>query len=298
MPIVLPPPGAPTITGLSGLLGTGFFGNLSWGPGTDFHITNLKGLDDLPGIRSNDQPRGNADGDFSGSDFLAGRVFSFDLLIIAKDNATMFADLALVEASFQPYQNFTGVFAIFNGSRVLNARCRKRAPAYDSNYKRYTCVVPVEMYAPDPRVYDGNPGPNPTASLVSPTGGFVFPLTFPLAFGLSSTPGTVTITNKGNWPVWPVYAITGPCSNPSIITAGPTTTSTLTFGINLVAGDTLVVDSDTHSVTLNGTASRRSSLQPGSTWQAIQPGSWSVTFTAAGFQAGARLSVYAPSSWI
>ena len=152
----------------------------------------------------------------------------------------------------------------------------------------------LQMTAPDPVRYSAALNvascPLPTSS-----GGVVFPLTFPLDFGQGASGGSLNLENRGTAPSWPVWRISGPCTDPVII--NPATGEQLGFGLTVQSGEVLVVDSDARTVLLQSTASRRSFLLPDSEWFPLRPGSNRIGFRAAQNEPAARLTAEWRHAW-
>lgn len=103
-------------------------------------------------------------------------------------------------------------------------------------------------------------------------GGFASPLTSPLTSDAVNI-GALNVTNLGTIPAWPVFTITGPCVNPSILNV--TTGEGLYLTTELVAGETLTLDSDPRRRTIkaDGQVNRYGALHWGrSTWPSLVPG--------------------------
>ncbi len=184
---------------------------------------------------------------------------------------------------------------------VTMARCRKFSYPINLNYGA-GLADPVNMmfHSTDPRLYTA-PTNSTSCGLPSPTGGFGFNVSFNLSFGGSSSPNSVSVANTGNFEMRPLVSIAGPCVTPSIANGSITGNPTLQFGVTLNAGDTLVVDLDAHTATLNGTASRLNTLQPGFTWWNLPANTTSViTFNSQDTsQASGTMAVQAPAgSWV
>lgn len=131
--------------------------------------------------------------------------------------------------------------------------------------------------------------------------GVTFPLTFPLAFG-AVTPVTITVTNNGTQTVYPVFTITGPCTNPTILNG--TTGAQLQFinplqtSYTVPSGNQLVVTTQPGSQSAayySGGVSAGSAggwLQPGSTWFGLPPGTTTIQFlTSDASPTGATLDI-------
>jgi hypothetical protein len=150
--------------------------------------------------------------------------------------------------------------------------------------------------APDPRRYGIDLNSQQTA-LASSSGGLVLPMTLPTAVAATTAAGSVTVLNAGSFPTRPRFLIDGPVTAPRIITIYEDgTTRELAYSEDLNAGDQLVIDTDAHSVILNGNASRRRFLS--GPWPEITPGMCTVQFKAGSYSPGARLTVEWRSAWI
>jgi hypothetical protein len=116
----------------------------------------------------------------------------------------------------------------------------------------------VSLLAADPRIYRADVTEGvyvPTAA--GDTGGVSFPLSFPLEFsGSSGAAAGMELTNGGNFPTPPVWTITGPVVNPTIVSDLPGAPAIATVGCALNAGDTLVIDVASRSVLLGGVTER------------------------------------------
>ena len=85
----------------------------------------------------------------------------------------------------------------------------------------------LSLVAPDPRKY-GNEQSASTGLPIT-TGGLSLPISLPVAIGATTTSGRLTVTNEGNMPTRPVFAITGPCA-PFTITQVSTGRRSRRFG--------------------------------------------------------------------
>lgn len=79
-------------------------------------------------------------------------------------------------------------------------------------------------------------------------------MTWPLNFGAPGSTGALTARNTGTAPAHPVVEFRGPVSMPSLTNLA--TGDVLEYGLDLAAGDVLVVDTAEGTVTLNATTSR------------------------------------------
>ena len=155
----------------------------------------------------------------------------------------------------------------------------------------------ISLVAPDPRKLAG-PGGDlgwrvlGPVGLPSTTGGLTFQFTLPTAFTAVTTSGQVTLDFEGTAVPNAVVEFTGPVLNPGVREVG--TGRTLWFDLEVMAGQTLSVDLRTRSVLLNG-VSRRGKRR--GQWIAPSPGAvWE--FTAAEYNADARMTVLTQEAWI
>lgn len=276
-------------------LGSGSYNGLSWGPGTKVHVSAIAGAFDLPGIRASDSLRSYQHGHFRGVDLSAGRVVEITFSLIGDNNADFYTLVGAVETATVLQPGGELPLLLFNSSRLINCRPRKRAVKYDAGYLPRVGTVDVQLVASDPRVYDAN-----LTTIVVPlsvaAGGAAWPWTWPVAWGSAGTSGVVSALNAGNFPTRPVAVISGPVDNPQLQNAS--TGQYVQFAISLGVSDTLTVDFDAHSVLLNGTASRRSTMTPGSQWWELAPGTTQILYSANTVQVGSIATVTFRSAWL
>jgi hypothetical protein len=155
----------------------------------------------------------------------------------------------------------------------------------------------VLLTAPDPRRYSTTLQSQSTALPVS-SGGITLPITLPLTITAGATSGTITLTNAGSIATRPTFTITGPVVSPAILVQYPdSTVKQLAYSDTLVTGDSLVIDTDARTVTLNGTVSRRRYLS--GSWPEIPPGqSVTVQWVASAPSPTALLTGTCRSAWL
>lgn len=275
-------------------LGSGSYNGMSWGPGTKVHIADIKGLG-LPGIRASDSLKAFQHGHFRGVDLSAGRVLDIAYQLIGDDNPDFYNLCGALEIAVVPQQTNELPMLLFNSTRLINCRPRKRDPSYDSGFLPRQGKYDTQFVASDPRIYDAN-----LTTLVIPlsvaSGGAAWPWTWPVAWGSAGTSGVVNAVNSGSVATRPVAVITGPVDNPQLQNAS--TGQYVQFSISLGVSDTLTVDFDAHSVLLNGTASRRSTLTPGSQWWELAPGTTQILYSANTVLTGSIATITFRSAWM
>lgn len=244
------------------------YNGLTFGDGTSVDVVTIKGLD-LVTINSGDTDRASDLGEFAGPDRPTGRdiTLALDLVDAATD--------AAVTAAFQPPADGlteSPLWVQLPGYPMLGTmvRTRKRARDIDQAFAVSASSKPsVLLRATDPRLYAAPQVIN--FPLPTPAGGATPPFLFPLGFGGGASVTIRTAVNAGNIEMRPIIVFTGPMTNPFI--QNSTTGWALAFSnpfqtsFTLNAGDTLTIDTDTHSV---------SYLASGTTAPSPRP-NWEVT---------------------
>lgn len=169
------------------------------------------------------------------------------------------------------------LFINVNGTTYVTlARVRKDNIPVDISYDLGGLAqnVAVQLHATDPYFYS-TPTLAPLASLATPSGGYSYPLAYPLSYGGGSAGNVIPAYNQGNVECYPIFVFTGPCTYPYV--SNLTTGDALYFDITLNSGDKLVVNTDIpHSAFYyqNGSTtpvSRLNVLGTSSSWWSLPP---------------------------
>lgn len=248
-------------------------------PAPGVQVLQVDGLESFPALRVQDINRGYMDGSFTGRDFLDARTITFTLQIMSDANHTMQYYLGELQKYLMMQRTGTNVLQVYfpgteapyvRGVRRLYGRVRRRAITMDPNYVYGRAVATLEFYCPDPRVYNDQLSSYPISSIAA--FGRTYNRTYPLQYVtvLPGSTGSVTVTNQGNYETWPQLTIAGSSCAAPVIT-NLTTGDVLSFP-NLVLGsaDTLVIDSDLRTVTINGVPSRNT-MTAVSRWFPLPP---------------------------
>jgi hypothetical protein len=132
--------------------------------------------------------------------------------------------------------------------------------------------------------------------LPASSGGFSFPLSFPLRIPATVASGLVTLTNSGN-DTGPVrLRINGPVTGPAVRHAESGKVIALSPLLSLADGEYLVIDPERQEVLANGQASRNTYLTSRQ-WFGFEPGTNTYAFSAANNNTRALLSVEATEAW-
>lgn len=263
------------------------------GNGSPYQILTIDGLEDLPVIRNQDDNRGYQDGMWTGRDFLSGRTITMTIIIRGDINNSMSTNLDIMQRALQPQQSGTTPlqFQLPDQSlQYINARVRRRALQINTSYSSGMATATYEFFCPDPRYYDDIQQSTNLINATTVAGRtynrvYTATATIPanpdetgMAYGGGSSAANL-ITNSGWTTTYPTITIQGPCINPKVtdVTAGAFLLIDATLGTN----DTLVLNTNLRTVTLNGIA-RRALLNNSSTWFAAPPGTSYYTFIATG----------------
>ncbi|WP_405883678.1 phage tail family protein [Streptomyces sp. NBC_01384] len=157
----------------------------------------------------------------------------------------------------------------------------------------------VLMTAADPRRYSTTLQSG-TTGLPSVTGGLTLPATMPMTLSATTVSGVLNAVNTGTFETRPVLTISGPVATPTVSTLYPDgTVRQLLYSQNLQTGDVLTIDTDAHTVMLNGSVSRRRFMTVLSGWPTIPAGGSVIyQFKSSANNATARLTATWRSAWI
>lgn len=274
-----------------------FNGYVFGGADKPVQVTSIEGLEDLPVIRNQDDNRGYQDGMFTGSDFLSGRTIVVSFQVLAGEGKTMMENLSEFQSALQPQRQGTKPLQFKMpgfGIQRVDARVRRRSIKIDPNFTYGKAVGTYEFFCPDPLIYSDNLQQLDIFSLNQVTGR-TYNRVYNMLYGDGNQVATL-IHNEGWTNTYPVITITGPCLNPLVI--NQTTGAFLLVNYNLQTSDTLVLDTNLKSVTLNG-VNRRSLLTNNSTWFSIPAGYTNLKFApASGSSAGTSCVVSWRSAYL
>ena len=280
----------PTVTSLNPY-SFAFNGFVFGGTNSPYQITSVDGLEDLPALRVQDDNRGYQDGMFTGRDFLGGRTVQIGMQVFGTSATSMQTNLNALQNVLIPQAQGTKVLQFqIPGSNLqrIDARVRKRAVRIDPEFTYGRAIVNYEFFAPDPRRYDDTLQTTDLTLGVTTTGrtynrvytATATPGANPFTTGMSFGGGASSpnlIANNGNTTTYPLITITGPATNPVVTNA--TTGAFLQINYTMGSTDTLVINTDFRTLTLNG-VNRRSILANNSTWFGAEPGTSLYTFSA------------------
>jgi hypothetical protein len=250
------------------------WGDLLMGPGTGFHVQSISGIDDLPEVRNQDVAKSDAHGDYTGPDYVGPRVVQIGLSLIADTPDALRQMILDLRRATQP-GSAPADLQLLDWGVSVSGKVRKRSVPYDAEQLWRTGSAVIEWYCADPYLY-GLAEQSVSTAAYSPSAGRTYPRTYPLTYGSAGSSGTVTCTNSGDAPAYPVLRLDGPVANPSI--EQPDLGALLVLDATLQPGDYLLIDTRSRAVLYQGTTPRRSWVRGGSTWPLLMPGDNQLTY--------------------
>lgn len=137
-----------------------------------------------------------------------------------------------------------------------------------------------------------------STALPMTSGGYTYPRSFPYKIPATTVTGMVSLSNRGNESGPVILRIDGPCTGPVVTHRGGGLQRELVFASSLVlgAGEWIQVVMEDHQVLANGQVSRAGWVTSRQ-WSTFEPGDNSWAFTAAAYNPGSKLTVYATEAW-
>lgn len=266
------------------------------GAGTPYVVQTIDGLD-MPDVRSGDQTKSSADGDHAGIDTLASRQITMVCEVSPINSTPVTTLLQNLKLAMQPLDPLSQPLESFvylePPDPQLTVLCRPRGCHFqkDRMYFRQSTKATLAWYSPYPEIF-GDPL-SVTLPVFQEAGGFTFPYKFPFTFQGAGVQGQVNATNAGTVETYPVTTIYGYCEGPYI--ENGLTGEVLALNANLGANDSVVIDHRSHSVTLDGQASLRGAVIPGSSFFSLQPGTTPLRLRTTGVGTGYAVVTWRPA---
>jgi Phage tail protein len=259
--------------------------------GVQWRLTEVDGWQSSGGTRNTRVNRPGRSGQLRGPVYKGERIVTLTGIAIAPDSVTLSNAGDQFGALLADGATLATLIGTDDSGVPKQALVELNAEAKFAKETDTVADWSIQLAAPDPHRYAVTPS-TASCGLQSGSGALVFPLTFPLDFGSGFGGGVLTALSAGLQKASPVWTITGPVTNPSILATN--TGEYLTFsGLFVASGQTLTVDADARTVLLQGTASRRGSLVTGSTFFSIRPGANRIAFQASDYDPTVTLT----ASW-
>ncbi|MEV7907618.1 phage distal tail protein [Streptomyces anulatus] len=271
------------------------------GAGSLYDVVRVDGWIDSPGLTNGAAPKPTRRGSWPGPVRAQARTVTATLEIGA--GSSMGDAIAALRAATPVSRTGTQApLAIRTSGQTLvaNAVFGGRIVPVDQPYSMgFAQHATVQWWCADPVLLELTPRTVTIIPGTSGSGGLTYPLTYPLDYGTAGAPANATCRNYGNEPTSPVLVFTGPLTTPRVINT--TLGYSLEFGLDLLAGQTLTIDTDAGTVLLNGTTDRlytRSNLSVPVEYFELDPGDNNLQLLAAAFGPGAQLQVTWKSAYL
>lgn len=269
-----------------------------WGwPASYAAVTNLDGWLSYE-LRGSNIDRPLRHGSYPGLKRMGERTIEVELTSMTDDPTVLAAIRAATVPDEDPVEEPLAIWAGTTEPQRVMARLERRAIPTDFEWSvgHHRCAL--QWVATDPRRYSIAEYTSGMVGLPAPgIGGLSFPLSFPLSFGTPGIPGVITVTNAGEAVTWPTYTVTGPVTGPVITNTTSGKVLQWASSFELAAGQTMVVDTDSRSVVVDGVA-RRDALQVAD-WGPLLLGDNVIVFNGSGsYDPAAGLVIKWRSSWV
>ncbi|KNB50102.1 phage distal tail protein [Streptomyces caatingaensis] len=265
-------------------------GQIQWaglliGPGTDYQVADsgLTGWADLPGLDSGDVLRPDQHGAWPGSLWSQSRTVTAPIWLLPEDRSEAAAVTRAFNAATAVHTGEQWLAVRLHGETLAcRARVTQRVVPHDRMFAtRGAAKATVQWVCADPRRF-GIEEQVARAGLPQPESGLTWrhgsggngenggtdrngtdSLKWPLDWGRSGSAGLVTAVNTGDAPTSPVIEFRGQVTRPSLVRLSDGLR--IEYDITLAPSDVLTIDTNSGTVTLNGTASRLHTATPFST---------------------------------
>jgi hypothetical protein len=257
-------------------------------------LQTLEGWDS-PEIRSEFQEREADHGAWASPVYLGSRPVTLAGTVEAPDRASL--DTALDQLYVAAGLGDT-TLTVWE-STPKQATVRRSGKLLAQHITDRTATWSVMVTAADPRRY-GTTLQTGTTGLPSTTGGLTFPVTFPVTFSATTVSGQINAVNVGSMDTRPIITITGPVVAPVVSALYPDgSVRQLIYSQDLATGDVLVIDTDAHTVVLNGVVSRRRFMTVSGGWPTIPAGgSLNYQFQSSTYNATTTLTASWRAAWM
>lgn len=268
--------------------------------GVAWNLQTMEGWDS-PEVRAEVQDREADHGSWSSPVYLGARPITLTGTVTAPDRPTLdgaldqlYTAAALTDTTLTVWEATPKQAVVRRSGKVLAQYVTDRVATWS-----------VLVTAADPRRYSTTLQSG-TTGLPATTGGLVFPAAFPLAFSATTVSGQINAANSGSMDTRPVLTIAGPVVAPVVSALyADGSVRQLAYSLDLASGDVLVIDTDAHTVFLNGGVSRRRFMTVASGWPTIPaasptgaPGVVNYQFQSPTYNGTAMLTASWRSAWM
>ena len=228
-------------------------------------------------------------------DLFGERKVSFDIIIQSTSLENQQALVAQLATALNPTAGIGTLRRVNEDGTEYDLYCKPDLPTISTDGTLDAVQASLSFVAQDPFLYSGSA----QIVFIDATPEEFFPFEFP--FSLASGTSTATATNNGQIETPAIITIWGPITNPVIVVtrtiAGATDTATLSLTKALVAGDSIVINTDTDIMTCmlypvtGGSSNAMAYVDVGSDFFSLYPGSNSIHLTSTTSASGSSLTV-------
>jgi len=228
--------------------------------------------------------------------YLGSRPITLAGTITAPDRVTLEGALEQLRSAAALSDTTLVVYELTGSKQATVRRSGKPLMAYVTDR---IATYSVLVTAADPRRYSTSLQTG-TTGLPSTTGGLTYPITFPITWSATTVSGQINAVNSGSIDTRPILTIAGPVVAPTVSALYPDgTVRQLAYSLDLASGDVLAIDTDAHTVILNGGVSRRRFMTVPGGWPTIPAGaSVAYQFQSSTYNATATLTATWRSAWM
>lgn len=285
-------PGA-ALDGLQASLGSVTLGAVD-SKGVAWYLQTLDGWDS-PDVRAEVSEREGDHGAWASPVYLGARPLTLGGTIVAPSRPMLEDAMNQLRAA----AGLGDTLLVVQESTPKQCTVRRSGKPLVQYVSSTVATYSVMVTAADPRRYSTTLSTK-TTNLPSATGGLTLAATLPWTLSATVVAGQIDASNQGDFETRPVLTITGPALSPQIQAQMPDgSVRFMNFGQDLLDGDALVIDTDAHTVTLNGNVSRRRFLTVINGWPVIDAGSTvSFLYRASGYNSTTTLTATWRSAWM
>ncbi|MEU9436606.1 hypothetical protein [Streptomyces sp. NPDC048252] len=291
-------PGA-ALDGMGATLGAVSLGAVD-ADGVAWYLQTLEGWDS-PEVRSEFTDREGDHGSWASPVYLGSRPVTLAGTIVAPSRSLLDQAMGRLRVA----AGLTDTLLTVGETVPKQAVVRRSGKPLMQYVTNTVASYSVMVTAADPRRYSTTLQSG-TTNLPTTTGGLTFPVTFPITLSATTVAGQITAANFGSMDTRPILTISGPVVAPTVAALYQDgTVKQLVYSQDLQSGDQLVIDTDAHTVTLNGNASRRRFITVSAGWPTIpaaaadgSPAVVAYQFQSSTYNASATLTASWRSAWM
>lgn len=267
---------------------------LTLGGDSSYSVLTITGWEELPGVKDYSVARVRGHGSHLGDLYAQDRIVTVTGEIVDPVNRdSLSSALESVSRISSVEQDLT--LTLFGVSLTAQARVEQRALTVTTEYDFGHVPFAIQWTCTDPLRYGA--AVTSSSGLATQGGGLVYPLTYPLAYGATGTPGVLTLSNPGTADAPIVFVVAGPLTGGFELSGGG---MRLTYPFAVPDGQPVTIDTSVGTVTVEGTADRRANLT-NADWMTVPAGgSLAVYFTSLDGSYSSSASVQAtvkPAYW-